>query len=54
MFEIQLKDGKKSQDLILMLGLNEKIDQFTVANSVHWCGYVLSSEDNHIIRKAFA
>ena len=38
---VQLKDRKRSTDLMLMLGLSETIDQLTMANSVHWYGHVL-------------
>ena len=31
---VQLKDRKRSTDLMFMLGLNETIDQLTMANSV--------------------
>ena len=43
---VQIKDRKRSMNLILMLGLNETIDQ--LANSVH----VLRKEDGHILRRA--
>ena len=32
---VQLKDRKRSTDLMLMLGLKETIDQLAIANSVH-------------------
>ena len=32
---VQLKDRKRSKDLMLMLGLNETIDQLAMANSAH-------------------
>ena len=31
---VQLKDRKRSTDLMLMLGLNKTIDQLAIANSV--------------------
>ena len=34
MCEIQLKDRKRSKDLMLMVGLNETIDQLAMPNSV--------------------
>ena len=34
------------------MGLNETIDQLTMANSVHWNGYVLRMEDGHTMRMA--
>ena len=36
----QLKDRKRSTDLIFMLGLNETIDRLSMANSAHWNGRV--------------
>ena len=49
---VQLKDRKRSMDLMLTLGLNETMDQFTMANSVHWYGHVLRGEDSHVIGRA--
>ena len=49
---VQLKDRKGSMDLMLMLGLNEIIYQFSMANCVCWYGYVLRREDGHVLRKA--
>ena len=43
---LQLKNRKKSTDLMLMLCLNETIDQLAMANSVRWYGHVLRREDN--------
>ena len=45
MCEVQLKDRKKSTDLMFMLGLIETMDQLAMANSVCWYGHVLRSED---------
>ena len=36
----QHKDRKRSNDLMLILGLNELIDQLAIANSVCWYGHV--------------
>ena len=41
MSEGQLKDRKRSKDLMLNLGLNETMDQLASANSGCWCGHVL-------------
>ena len=38
---VQLKDKKRSIDLMFMLGLNETIDQLARANSVCWYCHVL-------------
>ena len=48
---VQLKDKKRSTDLIFMLGLNETIDQLAMATSVHWYGQVLRREDGHVLRR---
>ena len=47
---VQLKDRKRYTDLMLMLGLNETIDQISMANSVCWCGHVLCRDDGHVLR----
>ena len=44
---VQLKDRKRSTDLMLMLGLKETIDQLAMANSVCWYAHVLRREDGH-------
>ena len=49
---IQLKDRRRSKNLMLMLDLNERIDQLATASSVHWYSHVLRLEDGHIWRKA--
>ena len=46
---VQLKDRRRSTDLMLMLGLNETIDQLAMANSVHLYGHVLRREDGHVL-----
>ena len=42
---LQLKDRKRSTDLMLMLGLNESRYQLAMVNCVHWCGDVLRRGD---------
>ena len=49
---VQLKDRKRSTDLMFMLGLNDTMDQFAMANSVHLYGHVLRKEDGHVLRRA--
>ena len=49
---VQLKDRKKSNDLMLMYGLNENINRLAMANSVCWYGHVLRREDGHVLRMA--
>ena len=34
-----------------MLGLNDSIDQFAMANSVRLYGHVLRREDGHVLRR---
>ena len=48
MYEVQLKNRKRSTDLKFMLRLNETIDQLAMANSVCWHGHVLRKEDGHV------
>ena len=38
---VQLKDRKRSTDLMFMLCVNETIDQLAIASSVRWYGHVL-------------
>ena len=49
---VQLKNEKKSKNLMLMLGLNQTIDQLAMAISVQWYGHVLMREDGHVLRRA--
>ena len=49
---VQLKDRKRSTDLMFMLGVNETMDQLAVANSICWYGHVLRREDGHVLRRA--
>ena len=50
---MQLKDRKRSTELMFMLGLKETIDQLAMANSVRWYGHVLRREDGHILRSLY-
>ena len=45
---VQLKDGKRSTDLMFMLGLNENIVQLAMA----WYGHVLRREGGHVFSRA--
>ena len=47
---VQLKDIKRSTDLMFMLGLKEIIDQLAMANRVCRYGHVLRREDGHFLR----
>ena len=44
---IQLKDRKRSNDMMFMLGLSGTIDHLAMANSVHWYDHVLRREGGH-------
>ena len=48
---VQIKDRKRSTDMMFMLGLKETIDQLAIANSVCWYGDVLRREDGHLLRR---
>ena len=48
---VQLKDRKRSTDLMFMSGLTETIDQSAMANSVHWNGHGLTGEGGHVSRR---
>ena len=37
---VQLKDRKRTKDLMLMLGLNGTIDQLPMGNSAHCYGHM--------------
>ena len=50
MCEIQLKNRKRSMDLMFMLVLNEAMDQLVMASNVHWYGHVLRIENAHFLR----
>ena len=42
---VQLNDRKRFNDLMLMFGLSETIDQLAMANSFHWYSHMLRRED---------
>ena len=49
---VQLKDRKRSTNLMYILGISETIDQLAMANSDCWYGHMLRREDSHILRNA--
>ena len=53
MIEAQLKDRKRSKDLMSLLGLSETIYQLVMTNSICWYGHVLRRENGHVLRRAF-
>ena len=48
---VKLVDKKVTKDLMQMLELNETIDQFSKASSVHWYGHVLRKDKNNFLRR---
>ena len=49
---VQLKDKKRSTDVLFMWGLWETMVQFAMTNSVRWYGIVLRREDGHVLRRS--
>ena len=45
---VQVKDRKRSTDLMFMLSSNDTMDQLTMANSVRWYGHMLRREEGHV------
>ena len=50
---LRLKDGKRANDLMLILGLNETMDQLAITHNIHWYIHVLRREDGFVLRMAF-
>ena len=48
----KLTEKKRTEDLIEMLGLKEKVVQTAKANGVRWYGHVFRRDDGHVLRKA--
>ena len=53
-YGVQLKDRKRSTDLVFMLGLNETIDHLAMASSVRWYGHVLRREYGRVFRRTLS
>ena len=49
---VQVRNAKRSMNLMSMLGLDGTIDQLKMASSVCWYGHVLSREVGHVLRRA--
>ena len=49
---VQLKDRKRAEDLMSILGMNEAMDQLAITNCVCCFGHVLRREDGHVLRRA--
>ena len=52
MCSAKLMEGKRTEDLMEMLGLKETAVQMAKANGVRWYRHVLRRDDGHILRKA--
>ena len=48
----QLKDRRRSMDLMFMLGLNDTMDQLAMVISVRWYCHVLRRVDGHVFSRA--
>ena len=48
----KVREKKRTEDLMEMLGLKETVAQMAKANGVRWYGYVLRRDDGHVLRKA--
>ena len=48
---LQLKDRKRAKELMLVLGLNETVDQLSIASNVCSYGDVLRREDVTSLRE---
>ena len=48
---VQLKDRKRSEDMMFMLCVNETIDQLAMANRVCWYDHVLRREEGQVLRR---
>ena len=49
---VQLKDRKRSRDLMLVFVLNETMDHLAMASSVCRHGHVLRREDGHVLTRS--
>ena len=45
-------EKKRTENLIEMLGLKERVVQRAKVNGVRWYGHVLRRDDEHVLRKA--
>ena len=49
---LQLRDRKRAEDLLLMLGLNEVIDQLAMVSIMHWYALMLRREEGDVLVRA--
>ena len=49
---VQLKDRKRSMDLMFIMDLNDTMNQLAMASSARWYGHVLRRVESHILRRA--
>ena len=52
MYGVQLKNRKRSMEVMFMLGLKESLDQLILEVSARWYGHVLRREDHHVLTRA--
>ena len=48
---LQLKDRERDNELMLILGVHETLNQLVMSISVCWYGHVLSMYGGHILRR---
>ena len=48
----KLMEIKRTEDLMEVLGLKERVVQMAKVNGVRWYGHVLRRDDGHVLRKA--
>ena len=49
---MRLTDGRRNNDLMEMLGLEESVGRLAKANGVRWYGHILRRDELHPLRKA--
>ena len=49
---VNLMDKERAEDLRVMLGLEESVEQLAKANGVRWYGHVLRRDGDHALRRA--
>jgi len=50
--EKALMDGRNTEELMTMLGLEESLDRMAKVSSMQRCGHILRREDNNVLLKA--
>ena len=52
MCAVKLMEKRKTEELMAMLGREERVIKLAKANGVRWYGHVLRKEDGHCLRRA--